>query len=298
MVSNKLKERLILLGGTIGIGAVSLAITLTVYNNQINSMKNNENEEKNKIVFNDDLTVEQRLVANNLIKKLEELEEKPNENISLADEATSQNDDIEKSIESNENNEENIEAKVVKTTTDNIIGNSSNKKDVENSTNEKESKNDKSNSQNDSDFTSNVIETSAKVNKKITFIKPVEGDIGMIFSDDKLVYSKTLEEWLTHKAIDILGNVGTDVKVSADGVVKDMYDDTRYGYTIVIEHEDGYITKYSGVNKNSSLTIGTKLKQGEIFTQISENCGFEIGEGSHLHYEVLKDDKNIKPEFI
>ena len=248
-------------------------------------MQDNQNKENNKIVFNDDLTVEQRLVANNLIKKLEELEKKSDENISLAKEDTAKTSGAEKSIESKMENEE---THVVKTTNSNNTSSNS----------LAEIKKETNNKKDDSDLPGNVIETSAKVNKKVTFIKPVEGDIGMIFSDDKLVYSKTLEEWLTHKAIDILGNVDMDVKASADGVVKDMYDDTRYGYTIVIEHEDGYITKYSGVKKNSSLIIGTKLKQGEIFTQISENCGFEIGEGSHLHYEVLKDGKNIKPEFI
>ncbi|MGB9809305.1 MAG: M23 family peptidase, partial [Caldanaerobacter sp.] len=40
---------------------------------------------------------------------------------------------------------------------------------------------------------------------RLTLIMPLEGKVLMEFAVDKLVYSKTLREWTTHKGIDIEG---------------------------------------------------------------------------------------------
>lgn len=261
MKRNKFKERLILFGGTIGIGAISLAITLTVYNIQISKNPKVDYKDETKIVYNDGLTEAQRVVAENLIAELNKLEV----------EADNKKDE---NVNDNPSNE---------TSTSDINQEDEGTEEV---------------TKNDIEIETEIVETFAKADKKISFIKPVEGDIGMIFSDEKLVYSKTLNEWLTHKALDILAEEGTDVKVSADGTVKDIYEDTKYGFTIVVEHDNGYVTKYSGVKEDNSLKIGMNLKQGDVISQISEACGFEIGEGSHLHFEALKDGVNIEPEFI
>lgn len=285
MKKNRVKERWILLGGTIGIGAISLAITLMVYNVQLSNESKQEIKEDSRIVYNDNLTEEQRRVAENLIAELDKLEIASSTSAVEEDEA---GDKLKQSVDNTKNDGSN-QNNMTTTNETNQIQNESNLENVEIVYNTKLK---------NSDDEQLVVETIAKANKKISFVKPVEGEIGMIFSDEKLVYSKTLNEWLTHKALDILAEEGTDVKASADGTVKDMYNDTRYGYTIAVEHADGYVTKYSGITENGSLKIGKTLKQGDIISQISAPCGFEISEGCHLHFEVLKDGVNIEPEFI
>lgn len=119
----------------------------------------------------------------------------------------------------------------------------------------------------------------------------------MDFSNDKLVFSSTLEEWIVHNGIDIINDKGTLVYAAKDGKIEKMYEDIKYGYTISISHDDGYVTKYSGVDKNENLKVGDSVKKGDLISKISEAHGFEMDEGSHLHFEVLKDGAYIKPEF-
>ena len=68
------------------------------------------------------------------------------------------------------------------------------------------------------------------------FSMPVEGEIIKEFAKDKLVYSDTLKEWVTHAGIDIKAEKTTIVKASEAGTIKSIKNDPRYGLTVVIEH--------------------------------------------------------------
>ena len=70
--------------------------------------------------------------------------------------------------------------------------------------------------------------------KELAFQKPVEGEIVREFAQENLVYSETLEEWVTHNGIDIKADKTTVVKAAEAGVVKSIKNDPRYGLTIVI----------------------------------------------------------------
>ena len=73
------KEKIILTSGAIGIGLISFAITILVYDAEMSKQKSNEKPEiENKYVYNQDLTEAQRTVAENLISKLDELEKSSN----------------------------------------------------------------------------------------------------------------------------------------------------------------------------------------------------------------------------
>lgn len=70
----------------------------------------------------------------------------------------------------------------------------------------------------------------ATVEKKAdpVFSMPVEGDIIKEYAKDKLVYSDTLKEWVTHAGIDIKAEKTTVVKASEEGTVKSIKNDPRY----------------------------------------------------------------------
>ena len=65
-------------------------------------------------------------------------------------------------------------------------------------------------------------ETKQEEVKEPVFIKPVEGEIIREFAKDKLVYSETLGEWITHNGIDIKADKTTVVKASAEGKVSSI----------------------------------------------------------------------------
>ena len=133
------------------------------------------------------------------------------------------------------------------------------------------------------------------VKKEINFIKPIDGEIVLEYAKDKLVYSKTLEEWITHNGVDIKGEEAMPVKASADGKVVDKKVDPRYGNTIIIQHDDDYRSIYSNLSTLELVNIGDEVKQGDIISGVGAGYGFEVDEGAHVHWEVSKDGINIDP---
>lgn len=128
------------------------------------------------------------------------------------------------------------------------------------------------------------------------FIIPVEGDILKEYAKDKLVYSATLDEWITHNGIDIAAEKTTVVKSSADGTVKSIKNDPRYGLTVVIEHVNGFKSVYSNLLTAEFVEEGETVEQGQTIGTVGNTATFEIADESHLHFEILKDNENVDPE--
>ena len=131
--------------------------------------------------------------------------------------------------------------------------------------------------------------------KELTFQKPVEGEIVREFAQDNLVYSETLEEWVTHNGIDIKADKTTVVKAAEAGVVKSIKNDPRYGLTIVIEHDDVYQTVYSNLLTSEFVVEGETVEKGQSIGTVGNSAVFEIADEPHLHFEILKDSIAIDP---
>ena len=170
-------------------------------------------------------------------------------------------------------------------------------------------KNNKETSENKSNKTSNTtikeesksVNTEENVAKKETkksdpvFSMPVEGDVITEYAKDKLVYSDTLKEWVTHAGIDIKADKTTIVKASEEGKIKSIKNDPRYGLTVVIEHNNGYSTVYSNLLTAEFVTAGENVKKGQTIGTVGNTATFEISDESHLHFEILKDSIQVDP---
>lgn len=128
------------------------------------------------------------------------------------------------------------------------------------------------------------------------FKMPVEGDILREYAKDSLVYSTTLDEWITHTGIDIAAEKTTVVKASAEGTVKSIKNDPRYGLTVVIEHANGFSSVYSNLLTAEFVEEGEQVKQGQTIGTVGNTATFEIADESHLHFEILKDSNSVNPE--
>ncbi len=128
------------------------------------------------------------------------------------------------------------------------------------------------------------------------FIMPVEGEISSGYSIDNLQYSNTLQEWITHRGIDIKADKTTVVKASKSGTIKYIKEDPRYGLSITIEHSDGFQTIYSSLLSSEFVKEGDKVEQGQSIGTVGNSAVFESAEGSHLHFEMLKDGEYINPD--
>lgn len=138
-------------------------------------------------------------------------------------------------------------------------------------------------------------ENTEKTNVKLSFEKPVEGDIVRDFAVDNLIYSNTLQEWTTHTGVDIKADKTTIVKAAESGIVKTIKNDPRYGLTVIVEHENGFQTVYSNLLTSEFVVEGEKVEKGQSLGTVGNTAAFEIADDAHLHFEILKDSVQVDP---
>lgn len=94
-----------------------------------------------------------------------------------------------------------------------------------------------------------------------------------------------------HKGIDFASKMGGQVITVAKGVV--TFAGTRYGYGKVIDinHGNGYTTRY-GHNSNLLVSVGDTVEKG---FQIAEIGSSGRSTGPHVHFEVLKNGRQVNP---
>ena len=131
--------------------------------------------------------------------------------------------------------------------------------------------------------------------KEITFVKPTDGEIIGEFANENLIYSETLKEWITHTAIDIKADKTSVIKSAADGIVRSIVNDPRYGLTVIVEHDDGYETVYSNLLTAEFVVEGEEIKQGQTIGTAGNTASFESNMECHLHFELLKNGEYLNP---
>lgn len=95
----------------------------------------------------------------------------------------------------------------------------------------------------------------------------------------------------THEGMDIAMPIGTNVKVADGGRVTFAGTKGGYGKVVIIDHENGYETRYA---HNSKLLVnaGDRVYKGEVIAK-SGNTGRSTG--PHLHFEVRKNGAPVNP---
>jgi len=116
--------------------------------------------------------------------------------------------------------------------------------------------------------------------------QPIEGWITRGFSLNEYIFGGQ------HTGVDFAAKEGTEVKVTADGMVSFVGWDDVYGNLVVVDHQNGYVTYY-GHNFKILINSGDFIKRGEVIA-LSGNSG--RSSAPHLHYEIRKDDIPIDPK--
>ena len=200
--------------------------------------------------------------------------------------------DVGKSVNeaANELNESTENSTKTETKNENKIVNSSSNTTKNTKEKEENSKNNTSQSQN---TTSNTDMETKK--EEIKFSAPIKGEILREFASDSLVYSNTLDEWITHNGVDIKADKTSVVKASCKGKVVSIKNDPRYGLTVIVSHEGGYQTLYANLLTAEYVVEGEELEEGQTIGTVGNSAAFEIGDEYHLHFEVSKDGEYLNP---
>ena len=126
-------------------------------------------------------------------------------------------------------------------------------------------------------------------------VTPLRGDVLTAFSMEELVYSPTLGDWRTHNGVDIAADAGTEVCAAADGEVYTVYEDDSMGYTVVIRHDGGYLTRYASLSQDIPVKSGDAVSAGQVIGYVGDSALVETTLGSHIHFSVTHQDEPMNP---
>ena len=94
-----------------------------------------------------------------------------------------------------------------------------------------------------------------------------------------------------HHGVDIRGERGSDVKATADGTVKLTNYTKGDGRYVLIDHGNGFVTKYAHLNK-SFVKKGDAVSRGQVIGLLGSTGR---STGPHVHYEIHYNDKLVNP---
>lgn len=204
-------------------------------------------------------------------------------------------EDSEENETANTNTTNNASTSNTENTTNTSTTNTATSEANTNETNTTNAQNEEQPKEEPKNETTETQEQVTETKQEVTFIKPTDGEIIGEFAKDNLIYSETLKEWITHTAVDIKADKTSVIKSSADGIVKSIVNDPRYGLTVIIEHDDGYETVYSNLLTAEFVVEGEEVSQGQTIGTAGNTASFESSMDCHLHFELLKDGEYLDP---
>ena len=96
----------------------------------------------------------------------------------------------------------------------------------------------------------------------------------------------------SHQGVDYTVPEGSSVFATADGIVKEVSGrNSTFGQNIVIDHGNGYLTRYCHLSA-SKVRKGQRVRRGDIIA-LSGNSGLSLS--PHLHYEVRYEGMRVDP---
>ncbi len=117
---------------------------------------------------------------------------------------------------------------------------------------------------------------------------PVNGQLTSFFGMRRDPFSGLGE---FHPGVDIVVNIGTPVRATADGRVTVAGWNGGYGLAVVVNHGNGLETLYGHLSKVAYL-VGQEVRKGEI---VGYSGATGRATGPHVHYEVHVSGAPVNP---
>lgn len=115
------------------------------------------------------------------------------------------------------------------------------------------------------------------------------------FSGSELVKNETTGSWQTHNGVDIAAEVGTEVCAVSSGQVTAVNEDPLWGITVIIDHHNGFVTKYCSLAKDVSVQKGDTVVSGDVIGVIGDTADIESALAPHLHFEIMHNGAFADP---
>jgi murein DD-endopeptidase MepM/ murein hydrolase activator NlpD len=95
-----------------------------------------------------------------------------------------------------------------------------------------------------------------------------------------------------HKAMDIMGHIGWNVRAAADGIVGYAGNKVPgFGNMVMVVHSGGWVTLYAH-NSVNFVAAGQRVQKGSVLAEVGSTGR---SQGPHVHFELIYDGKNCDP---
>jgi murein DD-endopeptidase MepM/ murein hydrolase activator NlpD len=121
--------------------------------------------------------------------------------------------------------------------------------------------------------------------------KPVFGDIDMS-SPFGMRMDPFVKGPAIHTGLDMRGDVGDPVRVTANGTVTTAGWNGGYGKMVEVDHGNGLSTRYGHLSE-IDVRVGQRVRLGEVIGKIGSTGR---STGPHLHYETRINDEAVDPQ--
>jgi murein DD-endopeptidase MepM/ murein hydrolase activator NlpD len=121
--------------------------------------------------------------------------------------------------------------------------------------------------------------------------KPVSGEVDMS-SPFGVRMDPFLHRPAMHTGLDMRGDTGEPVHVTASGKVSIAGRDGGYGNMVEVQHGNGLATRYGHLSE-IDVKVGQHVRIGEVIGKIGSTGR---STGPHLHYETRVDGEAVDPQ--
>ncbi|GEM_PF-487160 len=134
---------------------------------------------------------------------------------------------------------------------------------------------------------------SEELSNEVQFVLPIASEQITRFSSYGWRIHPLDRDRQHHDGIDLVAKLGTEVVSIASGkVIKVTPNDSKYGRQVVVEHAQGFVSRYAHLNKTIA-SVGDSVNAGAVIGL----CGTTgVSTGPHLHLEIRKDGELQDPE--
>jgi murein DD-endopeptidase MepM/ murein hydrolase activator NlpD len=129
----------------------------------------------------------------------------------------------------------------------------------------------------------------AATRDRIPSIRPVDG--GWVTSGYGTRVDPFTGRPTFHEGADFSVPVGTQVHVTADGVVREVSFERGFGNVIIVQHDNRTATRYAHLSR-VLVSAGARVKRGDLIA-LSGRSGRVTS--PHLHYELLVGGRPVDP---
>ncbi|MGN6712823.1 peptidoglycan DD-metalloendopeptidase family protein [Anaerocolumna jejuensis] len=124
---------------------------------------------------------------------------------------------------------------------------------------------------------------------------PINGDVLLNYSPDRVIYFKTLEQFRCNPALVIQAKVGAEVANAATGIITSITKEDETGVTVKVNVGSGYSLVYGQLEDNLKVKVGDMVQKGELLGKVAKPTMYYSLEGGNLYFMVEKDKETIDP---